>query len=78
MAVMARPYIPSWRPDGDFYIRHACGRCQGDFYVYALWNTPYDWEWNPKWRLCPWCRGECSAAEQQRANDNLQQLKETA
>lgn len=53
-----------YRCDGNFWCVDFCMRCESLFYTHAMQNTGMV----PAYRLCPWCRGECSAAEQDHRN----------
>lgn len=54
------------RGDGNFYCADFCIRCEGVFYTHAMKNVAF----RPAYELqvCPRCRGECSAAEQDHFN----------
>lgn len=55
--------------DGNYYCEQPCKRCGSPIYIYALRNSiGISWEEN---NFCPWCRGECSAAEMDHNNAEL-------
>lgn len=49
-------------PDGNFWIPETCDRCDSLYYVHAMQNVAFTG--NYLVRICPWCSGLCSAAEQ--------------
>lgn len=48
------------------WLGKICSRCDGKFYVNPLQNVPMGGEIDPQ--LCPWCKGLCSASEQEYRN----------
>lgn len=55
---------PRFNYGGNFYVADICTRCFNVFYIHAMQNMGM----LPAYQLCPWCRGECSAAEQDHRN----------
>jgi hypothetical protein len=60
-----RPGGASWRRDGNFHVGQYCERCGSIFYIHALANRGMTAGLDG-W--CPWCKGQCSAAELDRWN----------
>jgi hypothetical protein len=51
----------------QYYIADYCKRCLSLFYTWSEQNTPLE-DVGKAYRLCPWCKGQCSAAQQDHRN----------
>lgn len=65
-------------PGGDQILSRLCISCQDRFYYYAGQNTPYPLggTTDPRNRMCDFCLGLCSAAEQSRRTVAFEALVE--
>ena len=65
----------------DYFIRKECTRCGSPFYVHALQNSdPVEAQMacmGINVVQCSWCKGKCSAAEQDHHNAYVEGLEAT-
>jgi hypothetical protein len=63
--------------NGGFYVPDYCKRCLSLFYTYAMQNVPLTEigrAFGEAYKLCPWCKGECTAAEQDHQNALIESM----
>jgi len=58
----------------DYYVPDYCKRCLSLFYTYAMQNVPLTEIDGQAHRLCPWCKGKCTAAEQDHQNALIESM----
>lgn len=53
-----------------YWIRNTCSRCEGSFFV---WSEQGQNGFSKNRYKCFWCRGDCSAAEQEHLNARIEE-----